>query len=104
LRFFAAKIFSIWVNLFTLIANDRLYSDNYIFHNSPSADPRKESRTQPGTVPARYRFCFAMLSHLQGPEPLLSLRLAESAFLEPVKLTLATLVFDRFGSSPDSYR
>jgi predicted cation transporter len=34
-----------------------------------------------------------MLSHLLGPEPLLSLRLAESAFLEPVKLTVATLVF-----------
>ena len=34
-----------------------------------------------------------MLSHLLGPEPLLSLRLAESALLEPVKLTLATLVF-----------
>ena len=34
-----------------------------------------------------------VLSHFLGPEPLLSLRLAESAFLEPVKLTIATLVF-----------
>lgn len=34
-----------------------------------------------------------VLSHLLGPEPLLSLRLIETAFLEPVKLTLATLVF-----------
>ena len=34
-----------------------------------------------------------MLSHLLGPEPLLSVRLVESALLEPVKLTLATLVF-----------
>ncbi len=34
-----------------------------------------------------------MLSHLFGPEPLLSLRLAESAVLEPVKLTIATLAF-----------
>lgn len=34
-----------------------------------------------------------MLSHLLGPEPLLSLRLVESALMEPVKLTLATLVF-----------
>jgi predicted cation transporter len=33
------------------------------------------------------------LSHLLGPEPLLNLRLIESAFLEPVKLTLATLAF-----------
>ncbi len=34
-----------------------------------------------------------ILSHLLGPEPLLSLRLVESALLEPVKLTLATLLF-----------
>ena len=34
-----------------------------------------------------------MLSHLLGPEPLLSPRLIETAFLEPVKLTFATLVF-----------
>ncbi len=34
-----------------------------------------------------------VLSHLMGPEPLLTMRLAESAFLEPVKLTIATLVF-----------
>jgi predicted cation transporter len=34
-----------------------------------------------------------MLSHLLGPEPLLTMRLIESAFMEPVKLTLATLVF-----------
>ena len=34
-----------------------------------------------------------MLSHLLGPEPLMSLRLVESALMEPVKLTLATLVF-----------
>jgi predicted cation transporter len=33
------------------------------------------------------------LSHLLGPEPLVNLRLAESALLEPVKLTIATLVF-----------
>jgi predicted cation transporter len=32
-------------------------------------------------------------SHLLGPEPLLNLRLIESAFMEPVKLTLATLAF-----------
>ncbi len=34
-----------------------------------------------------------VLSHLFGPEPLLNLRVIESAFLEPVKLTLATLIF-----------
>ena len=34
-----------------------------------------------------------MLSHLLGQEPLLSLQLVESALLEPVKLTLATLAF-----------
>ncbi len=34
-----------------------------------------------------------VLSHLLGPEPLISLRLIESALLEPVKLALATLVF-----------
>jgi predicted cation transporter len=33
------------------------------------------------------------LSHAFGPEPLWSLRLLESVFLEPVKITLATLVF-----------
>jgi predicted cation transporter len=33
------------------------------------------------------------LSHVFGPEPLWSLRLLESVFLEPVKITLATLVF-----------
>ena len=33
------------------------------------------------------------LSHLLGPEPLLNLRLIESAFLEPVKITIATLIF-----------
>jgi predicted cation transporter len=33
-----------------------------------------------------------VLSHLLGPEPLLTVRLIESAFLEPVKLTIATLV------------
>jgi len=32
-------------------------------------------------------------SHLLGPEPLLNLRLIESALMEPVKLTLATLAF-----------
>ncbi|HEX9020965.1 MAG TPA: DUF1646 family protein [Nitrospirota bacterium] len=32
-------------------------------------------------------------SHLAGPEPLVNARLIESAFLEPVKLTIATLVF-----------
>ena len=34
-----------------------------------------------------------VLSHLLGPEPLLNLRLIESALLEPVKLTIATLLF-----------
>jgi len=34
-----------------------------------------------------------VLSHLLGPEPLLTVRLIESAFLEPINLTLATLVF-----------
>jgi predicted cation transporter len=34
-----------------------------------------------------------MLSHLLGPESLLNLRLIESAFLEPVKITIATLIF-----------
>jgi len=34
-----------------------------------------------------------LISHLLGPEPLLSLRFAESVFMEPVKLTVATLVF-----------
>jgi predicted cation transporter len=33
------------------------------------------------------------LSHTLGPEPLMNLRLAESALLEPVKITLATLLF-----------
>jgi predicted cation transporter len=33
------------------------------------------------------------VSHFLGPEPLITLRLIESAFLEPVKLTIATLVF-----------
>lgn len=33
------------------------------------------------------------LSHAFGPEPLWSLRLLESVFLEPVKITLATLLF-----------
>ncbi len=33
------------------------------------------------------------LSHLLGPEPLLTLHLAESAVLEPIKLTIATLLF-----------
>jgi predicted cation transporter len=33
------------------------------------------------------------LSHLFGPEPLVNARLIESAFLEPVKITIATLVF-----------
>ncbi|MGE5173883.1 MAG: DUF1646 family protein [Betaproteobacteria bacterium] len=32
-------------------------------------------------------------SHLLGPEPLVNFRLIESALFEPVKLTLATLVF-----------
>jgi predicted cation transporter len=34
-----------------------------------------------------------LLSHLLGPEPLLTLRLVESAFMEPVKITVATLIF-----------
>ena len=34
-----------------------------------------------------------MLSHFLGPEPLLSLRLIESVFMEPVKITIATLIF-----------
>jgi predicted cation transporter len=34
-----------------------------------------------------------LLSHLLGPEPLLSLRLIESVFMEPVKITIATLIF-----------
>jgi predicted cation transporter len=34
-----------------------------------------------------------MLSHLFGPESLLSMSLAESVFMEPIKLTIATLVF-----------
>jgi predicted cation transporter len=34
-----------------------------------------------------------MLSHLMGPEPLLTKRLVESAFFAPIKLTIATLVF-----------
>jgi predicted cation transporter len=33
------------------------------------------------------------LSHLLGPEPLISFHLIESAFTEPVKLTVATLLF-----------
>jgi predicted cation transporter len=33
------------------------------------------------------------LSHMFGPEPLVNLPLVESALLEPVKLTIATLVF-----------
>jgi predicted cation transporter len=33
------------------------------------------------------------LSHLLGPEPLWNIRVAESAFLEPVNITIATLVF-----------
>ncbi len=33
------------------------------------------------------------LSHFLGPEPLVTVRLIESAFLEPVNLTIATLVF-----------
>ncbi len=33
------------------------------------------------------------LSHVLGPGPLWSMRLAESAFVEPVKISLATLVF-----------
>lgn len=34
-----------------------------------------------------------VLSHLLGPEPLLTIQLIESAFLEPINLTIATLVF-----------
>ncbi len=34
-----------------------------------------------------------MLSHFLGPEPLLSWDLIESAFMEPVKLAIATLLF-----------
>ena len=34
-----------------------------------------------------------LLSHLLGPEPLLTMRLVESAFMEPVKITIATLIF-----------
>ncbi len=34
-----------------------------------------------------------VFSHVLGPEPLMNLRLAESALLEPVKITLATLIF-----------
>jgi predicted cation transporter len=34
-----------------------------------------------------------LLSHLLGPEPLLTMRLVESAFMEPVKITVATLIF-----------
>jgi predicted cation transporter len=34
-----------------------------------------------------------MLSHFLGPEPLVSKRLIEAAFLEPVKITIATLIF-----------
>jgi predicted cation transporter len=34
-----------------------------------------------------------VLSHVLGPEPLLSVRLIKSAFLEPINLTIATLVF-----------
>ena len=34
-----------------------------------------------------------VLSHLMGPEPLLTMRLIESAFFAPVTLTIATLVF-----------
>jgi predicted cation transporter len=34
-----------------------------------------------------------VLSHLMGPEPLLTKRLVESAFFAPIKLTIATLVF-----------
>lgn len=33
------------------------------------------------------------LSHLLGPEPLITFGLAESALLEPIKLTIATLLF-----------
>ncbi len=34
-----------------------------------------------------------VLAHVMGPEPLLTIRLVESALLAPVKLTIATLVF-----------
>jgi predicted cation transporter len=34
-----------------------------------------------------------LLSHLLGPEPLVNLKFIESAALEPVKLTMATLIF-----------
>src|SRR5271169_4298850 len=34
-----------------------------------------------------------VLSHLMGPEQLLTRRLIESAFFAPIKLTIATLVF-----------
>ncbi len=34
-----------------------------------------------------------IISHFLGSEPLLSVRLVEAVFLEPVKLTIATLVF-----------
>ncbi|HTG00274.1 MAG TPA: DUF1646 family protein [Nitrospirota bacterium] len=34
-----------------------------------------------------------VVSHFFGPEPLITLRVAESALLEPVKLTIATLIF-----------
>jgi len=33
------------------------------------------------------------LSHFLGPEPLVTVRLIESAFLEPIGLTIATLIF-----------
>ena len=34
-----------------------------------------------------------MLSHLLGPEPLLNMRFIGSVFMEPIKITIATLVF-----------
>jgi len=34
-----------------------------------------------------------LLAHLVGPEPLLTMRLVESALMEPVKITIATLIF-----------
>jgi len=34
-----------------------------------------------------------VLAHFLGPEPLLTVQLIESAFLEPINLTIATLVF-----------
>ncbi|MGC1456105.1 MAG: DUF1646 family protein [Nitrospirota bacterium] len=34
-----------------------------------------------------------LLAHLVGPEPLLTMRLVESAFMEPIKITIATLIF-----------